>query len=320
MTEVIFCYWDKKEFQMSANIEQIYTNNPLTTLNNDDLLYVGVNGTVDGAIQYQSLATQLGAGLWAAGGGTGAIKSSTASSASGNYALSFGNFTFAIGDYSFSFGSSCFAISLGSFALGASCQAGASGNSAQYSFSFGNGTNTALSAQSNYSFAFGNACSTGLSSNSDYSFAFGNGSSTSGNYSFAFGNSAATQNNGSVVWGDSSGSTPHSDSTSNQFNLTFTNGYRFFGGSFNVSTVGRGIAVAEGSNAKQGTATLSSGTVVVSNTSVTANSRIFLTAQDNNSTGALRVSARTAATSFTITSSSGSDSGVVAYEIFEPAV
>lgn len=84
-------------------------------------------------------------------------------------------------------------------------------------------------------------------------------------------------------------------------------------------TAGSGLAVKEGSNAKQGTATLVAGTVTVSNTAVTANSRILLTAQDNNSTGALRISARTAATSFTITSSNSGDTGVVAYEIFEPA-
>lgn len=89
-------------------------------------------------------------------------------------------------------------------------------------------------------------------------------------------------------------------------------------GNFDVATAGKGLQVKEGSNAKQGTATLSAGTVIVSNTSVTASSRIFLTAQDNNSTGALRVSARTAGTSFTITSSNAGDSGVVAYEIFEP--
>lgn len=65
-----------------------------------------------------------------------------------------------------------------------------------------------------------------------------------------------------------------------------------------------------------GTAVLSSGTVTVSSTIVTANSRILLTAQDNNTTGALRVSARSAGVSFTITSSVGTDSGVVAYQIF----
>lgn len=91
-------------------------------------------------------------------------------------------------------------------------------------------------------------------------------------------------------------------------------------GSFSVTTVGKGLAVKEGSNAKQGTATLVAGSVVVGNTSVTANSRILLTSQaDGGTPGFLRVSTRTAGTSFTITSSSGTDTSVVAYQIFEPA-
>lgn len=67
-----------------------------------------------------------------------------------------------------------------------------------------------------------------------------------------------------------------------------------------------------------GVVTLSAGTATVSYPTVTANSRILLTAQDNNSTGSLRVSARTAGTSFTITSTNSADSGVVAYEVTEP--
>lgn len=86
-----------------------------------------------------------------------------------------------------------------------------------------------------------------------------------------------------------------------------------------IKDAGYGLRIKEGSNAKQGIATLSAGTVTVSNTSITATSRVFLTAQDNSTTGALRVSARTAGTSFAITSSNAGDSGVVAYEIFEPA-
>lgn len=86
-----------------------------------------------------------------------------------------------------------------------------------------------------------------------------------------------------------------------------------------VLTAGNGLRVAEGSNAKQGTATLVAGTVTVANTSVTANSRIFLTSQvDGGTPGFLRVSARTAGTSFTITSGSATDTSTVAYEIFEP--
>lgn len=90
-------------------------------------------------------------------------------------------------------------------------------------------------------------------------------------------------------------------------------------GSLSVTTAGQGLAVKEGSNAKQGTATLVAGSAVVANTSVTANSRILLTSNaDGGTPGFLRVSARTAGTSFTITSSSGTDTSTVAYQIFEP--
>ena len=84
---------------------------------------------------------------------------------------------------------------------------------------------------------------------------------------------------------------------------------------------GQGLSIKEGTNAKQGIATLVSGTVTMSNTSVTANSRIFLTTQDPNSgtPGFLWVSARTAGTDFTIQSSSILDTSIVAYEIFEPS-
>lgn len=89
-------------------------------------------------------------------------------------------------------------------------------------------------------------------------------------------------------------------------------------GSLNTSIAGYGLTIAEGDDAKQGVADLVLGVAIVSNKSVTANSRIFLTAQDNNTVGALRVSARTAGVSFTISSSFLLDTGTVAYEIFEP--
>jgi hypothetical protein len=86
-----------------------------------------------------------------------------------------------------------------------------------------------------------------------------------------------------------------------------------------VIAAGFGLSVAEGSNAKQGVATLVAGTVTVANTSVTANSRIMLTTQTPGGTaGFLVVSARVAGTSFTILSSNAADTSVVAYEIFEP--
>lgn len=80
------------------------------------------------------------------------------------------------------------------------------------------------------------------------------------------------------------------------------------------------VGVAEGANGNMGIATLAAGTVTVSNTRVTANSRIFLTNQVLGGTaGFLRISARTAGTSFVITSSSGTDTSQVAWLILEPA-
>ncbi len=83
-----------------------------------------------------------------------------------------------------------------------------------------------------------------------------------------------------------------------------------------------GISVLEGSNGRQGVATLVGGTVVVANTSVTATSRILLTVQSLGTVAIpapIAVTARTAGTSFTITSAAATDTSVVAYEIFEPA-
>ena len=97
--------------------------------------------------------------------------------------------------------------------------------------------------------------------------------------------------------------------------------YLGFGALVKIDQPGTGLAIAEGSNCKQGIATLSSGTVTVSNTSVTANSRIQLTIQDPNggTPGAIYISARTAGTSFDITSTSSTDTSIVAYFITEPA-
>ena len=70
-----------------------------------------------------------------------------------------------------------------------------------------------------------------------------------------------------------------------------------------------------------GTATLVGGTVVVSQGNVSASSMIYLTGQNSSGTaGELSVSARTPGTSFTITSSSGSDTRLVAWLLIEPTV
>lgn len=93
-----------------------------------------------------------------------------------------------------------------------------------------------------------------------------------------------------------------------------------FPGNVSLGTVGDGLRVKEGANAKQGLVFLTSGAVVVANTSTTANSRIMLSNNGVLGTpGALYISARTPGVGFTISSTSVSDSSNVAYEIFEPA-
>ena len=90
-------------------------------------------------------------------------------------------------------------------------------------------------------------------------------------------------------------------------------------GNLDVLTAGSGLKVAEGSNAKQGTFTLTGGTTqAVPNTAVTANSRIFLTAQVVGGTpGIIGVNSRTPGTSFTVFCVA-TDTSTYAYEIFEP--
>ena len=92
-------------------------------------------------------------------------------------------------------------------------------------------------------------------------------------------------------------------------------------GDLAVTTIGKGLRVKEGANAKMGTVALNGTTaVVISSTTVTATSRIFLTHQSVSGTpGVAYVSARTAGTSFTILSTSASDLSTVAFLIVEPS-
>lgn len=80
-----------------------------------------------------------------------------------------------------------------------------------------------------------------------------------------------------------------------------------------------GVTLREAANSRMGVATLVGGTVVIANTSVTANTRIFVMCQTpGGAPGFLRVSARTPGTNFTILSSSGTDTSVVAFLLVEP--
>lgn len=89
------------------------------------------------------------------------------------------------------------------------------------------------------------------------------------------------------------------------------------GSNLTFLTTGAKLKFNTGSNASFGTATLSSGTVTVNTTAVTALSRIILTKQSCSNCGDLHISSTVNGTSFTITSSNGSDASTVAWWIID---
>lgn len=89
-----------------------------------------------------------------------------------------------------------------------------------------------------------------------------------------------------------------------------------------LQTAGTGIRIKEGSNARMGVTTLVLGVSVVSNNTITANTRIFLSVESLGTVtvpSAVAVTARSAGTSFTITASNLTDTSVVAWFLMEPA-
>lgn len=87
-----------------------------------------------------------------------------------------------------------------------------------------------------------------------------------------------------------------------------------------AGTAGGGLAVKEGTNARLGVATLSAGTVTVSNTGVTSTTRIFLQRVSGTAAnfGNLTYTIN-AGVSFTVTSSNASDTSVFNWHLIEPA-
>lgn len=91
-------------------------------------------------------------------------------------------------------------------------------------------------------------------------------------------------------------------------------------GSYSIDNAGGGILIKEGSNATMGVDTCNGTTgVVISTTKVTANSRIFLTAQASGGTplGVQYVDTRSAGTSFTVKCAAG-DTSTFAWLLVEP--
>jgi hypothetical protein len=104
------------------------------------------------------------------------------------------------------------------------------------------------------------------------------------------------------------------------FSSLTSNGSVFAARNLSSETVGYGLTIKEGTNAKQGTAVLVAGTIAVVNSSITANSRIFLSNQLSSGTpGALYVASRTIGSGFTVTSTSTTDTSTIAYLITEPS-
>lgn len=89
-------------------------------------------------------------------------------------------------------------------------------------------------------------------------------------------------------------------------------------GSLSLPTVGTGIILKSGSNARIGTGTLSGGTVTIANTSVTANTKIWLQDSSGSITniGSLTYSI-SAGTSFTVTSSNVLDASSFVWLLIE---
>jgi hypothetical protein len=90
-------------------------------------------------------------------------------------------------------------------------------------------------------------------------------------------------------------------------------------GDVSISTAGNGLQIAEGANARMGTATLSGGAATVTNTSVTANTVIFISRATTGGTEGHLSTAIDPGTDFDINSSSGSDTSTVNWLLIEPA-
>lgn len=88
-------------------------------------------------------------------------------------------------------------------------------------------------------------------------------------------------------------------------------------GDIQINRLGKGLKLKEGSNARLGQATLVGGTVTVSNTSVTSSTRIFTTRATTGGTAGHLSYTISAGVSFTINSSSGTDTSVINYLLIE---
>jgi hypothetical protein len=119
--------------------------------------------------------------------------------------------------------------------------------------------------------------------------------------------------NGLMVWG------PGSAGVDTSLGRSAANTLQLLTADLDIGTIGRGVKIAEGSNARMGvSAAMVAGTITIANTSVTASTRVFLSHAVTG--GALGHLSRTviAGTSFTINSSSNTDTSTVNWLLIEP--
>jgi hypothetical protein len=90
-------------------------------------------------------------------------------------------------------------------------------------------------------------------------------------------------------------------------------------GNIQMKVAGNGLKIKEGTNARMGTATLVGGTIAVANTSVTANTRVFISRSTTGGTEGTLSTTQINATSFTVNSTSGTDTSTVNWLLIEPA-
>jgi len=90
-------------------------------------------------------------------------------------------------------------------------------------------------------------------------------------------------------------------------------------GSLYFEKVSSGLNIKEGANARMGVATLIGGTIAVANTSVTANTRVFVSRSTTGGTEGHLSTTQIASTSFTVNSSSGTDTSTVVWFLIEPS-
>ena len=107
--------------------------------------------------------------------------------------------------------------------------------------------------------------------------------------------------------------------TGANYALFVDSGNSRFDGDVILNTAGSGLQIKEGSNARMGVATLVGGTIAVANTSVTANTRIFISRSTTGGTVGHLSTTQIAATSFTVNSSDVGDTSTVNWLLIEPA-